>query len=304
VLKDRAIIIGTLFATFAVALAACSSGTTPSVPPASSANAAPVSASNSSATTSIPGHGEYDVSAHYVVFKQVWDTPAIVVIGVQVADDYLKAFPTSTRLDGATIVYPDGSKQVTSAQGEFDAGMSSYAQAHPEKIDGTDITVRVEAPATESLKAITTTIFAPSESEEKHIDSGVIPPGAKPSESPRPDAIVRPDGYIWSCNPQDYHFKQLTVAVPGWSYDSSIITFKGTWYEPHFYVCGTDQPTDAVKWHAVSWRDLNGVYDVWSANFEFKPGYGGQRIAVWWSPSLYLVEHRNVHEQLFELQQQ
>lgn len=299
--KDRAIFVGALFGVLAAVLAACSSGTTALVPPASNADAARASARTFSVNTSIPGRGEYGVSAHYVVFKQIWDRATIVVVGVQLVDDYLKAFPTSTRLGGATIVYPDGSKQVTNAQGEFDAGTSSYAQAHPEKPTGVDIAVRVEPPATKSLKFITTTIFAPSESEEKKIDSGVIPPGTRPVDSPKPDAVVRRDGYIWSCNPDDYHYTKLTTAVDGFSYQSVIITFKGTWYEPHFYTCGTDQPSEAVKWHAVSWKDWDGIWDVWTARFEFKPGNSGQRVAVWWSPSVYSAGHQNVHEQLFQL---
>jgi hypothetical protein len=303
-LRNHTMLIGTGFAVLAAALAACS-GATPAVVPGS-LNAAATNASvqgiNADAG-SIPGHGEFGVSAHYVVFKQIWDTPTIVVIAVQSAGDYLKAFPGSTRIAGATIVYPDGSKQVTNAQGEFDAGMSSYAQAHPEKIDGTDIIVHVEAPAASALKPIVTTIFAPSESEEKKIDSGVVPPGTKPVDSPSPGAVVRLDGYIWSCNPLDYKYNRLFPADPEKVYEFFIHTHKGAWYEPHFYTCGTDQPSDAAKWWNLRWKDqFGGLADVWTVDAEFKPGHGGVRLALWWSPSNYHLFHHNIHDMLISLQ--
>lgn len=297
--KDRTILFGTLFAVLAAALAACSSGTT-IVPNSASADGAHASTPGSSVDApSIPGRGRYGVSAHYVVFKQVWIKPTIVVIGAQSADDYLKAFPASTRIGGATIVYPDGSKQVANEQGEFDAGMSSYAQAHPEKFNGTDIVVHVDSPATASLKAITK-IFAPSESEEKNIESGVIPPGTKPADSPKPGAVVRPDGYIWSCDPKEYDSPRLDSAVEGWDYERSVTTLKGAWYEPHFYTCGTDQPSDALEWSSTGWRTYEHIYDEWSVTAVFKYGFVGQKVALWWSPSYYGVP-QNIHETLIEI---
>jgi hypothetical protein len=295
VLKGRAIFVGTLFSVLTLAVAACSSGNAV-VPSSSSANAAGAVAPELRSDAGIPGKGANDVSAHYVVFKQTWDKPTIVVISIQAADDYLKAFPGSTRLAGAMILYPDGSKQVTDAQGEFDAGMSSYAQAHPEKINGTDIAVFIEAPAAESLKPIQTTIFAPSESEEKKIDSGVIPPGTKPVDSPRPPSVVR-SASAPTCNWWNYgEFKEV---YPLQMYALELSTGKGAWYAPHFDTCGANQPSDAVKWWSLGWRDSLGS-DVWTVDVEFKPGYGGQYIGLWWSPSHYFF-HQDIRQSVLSL---
>jgi hypothetical protein len=300
-LGDRALVFGALLATFATALVACSSNPDASVVPTSSMSGAGASVREPSIRAQIRDHGEFGVSAHYVVLKHVRDTPTIALLNIQIVDDYLKTFPASTRLSGARIVYPDGSTQTADGQGEFDAGMSSYAKSHPEKFNGKDVTVRVEAPTGSLLKTITTAIFAPSESEERKIESGVIPPNAKPRASPRPSTMVRPDGYIWSCDPNDYEEKHLIAMGPELTQSTAIRSVQGAWYEAHFYTCGTDRPTDALEWSGVEWTAVPGtILDRWKVFFIFKPGFTGEKIALWWSPSNYFFR-RNIHDFLIDL---
>lgn len=259
-----------------------------------SALAPPPSPVTTPARPDFPGTSASGVSAHYVVLVQPERNfqSVITVQPAQMAESYRHEFPGAKPLGGAIIVYPDRSTQTADGSGAFDAGMSSYAQAHPQKFEGKDVTVIIKPPSGSSLRPLTTQIFAPSESEETGIESGVIPPGAKPSSPPVPGIVpadANPAGFTWSCDTADYEQKGAHV-FQGWSWQIHFKTADtGHWYEPHFSTCGTDQPSSKIEWSRIEWQKSSDSPDVkWIIHYGLgSQTAGGAGIAAWASPNNY-----------------
>jgi hypothetical protein len=235
------------------------------------------------------------VSAHYTLFKYQarWGLEIVILSAGEVAS-FERFDRGAQRLPGATIVYPDDSTQRTNGSGEFDAGESSYAQAHPEALGGTDVVVTIKPPAGllgKGLQERTASIFSPSEIEEKGICTREMAAqtGAATANHDRPDA------YVWSCNPSDYAYGEL---VKG---DSNFLDFQverlagiPTVYTQHFFVCGTDQKSDAVLWSNIQQletnRDGNAIH--WRVNYLLDRSKAGKtHIAAWASPHHYFLQH-------------
>jgi hypothetical protein len=269
---------GRLSAALAVAgLAACSDGSNALAPQAGLVPTAGVAAQRAAAT--FPGQSAKGVAAHYVVFaRKVSSTSSTIdVISVQEVASYEVPFGSrTTRLHGAVVEYADGSKQSADAHAEFDAGASSYAQAHPEPLSGKDIAVRVHPPKGSTLASTVATIFAPSETEEQKIVSGVIPSDLKPFDEGSASAAV------WSCNPKDYAAKVLQIVTPnrlvGYSY---AVNDETVWYQQHFYTCGTDKASTRIRWSAAHWEHIGAGFGTnahtrWSLDYITDRFYGDE----------------------------
>ncbi len=255
-----------------------------------------------------PGAGQVGVAAHYTaVEKAVNGRMALDVIQSQETADYDAAF-NAKPVGGATIVYPDGSKQKTDVHGEFDASGSAYAHAHPEPVGGRDVLVSVRPPAGSTAAGTVQTIFAPSESQEQQIESGVIP---QPLTAPIDlhDEAAQPS-YIWSCSENDYRNKSVYFAPPDDRQTMTFVVgiFDQAWYTEHFYRCGSDQdvkstlPFSEIRWDSLGfWQKLrfNEAY-MWSIDYSLS-AHPSHRVAVWASPSYYVGGSiENVHVGLTE----
>ena len=233
----------------------------------------------------LPGNSALGVSAHYVVFARKISTGSstIDVIAVQETASYQKAFRLTSRLTGASVEYPDASRQGVNANAEFDAGASSYAQAHPEPLNGKDVVIRVHPPNGTGLKTITTTIFVPSKAEEGKIVSGVIPPE---SDSP----LEVGNAAVWSCDPKNYGAKTLQVVKPnqldGYSF---AVDNETVWYRQEFFTCGTGRASNRILWSAARWEHISAGFGTnahtrWSLNF-IPDRFYGDEVALSAKPS-------------------
>ncbi|HTA39202.1 MAG TPA: hypothetical protein VK760_09010 [Candidatus Acidoferrales bacterium] len=257
-------------------LAACSGGSTGYAPSIDADSATGASVARPGVT--FPGKSQTGVSAHYAVFRRKLLSGAytIDVISVQEVASYQRVFRLQTaRLAGAVIEYPDASTQSVDLHGEFDAGASSYAQAHPEHLNGKDVVIRVHPPKGTGLATVVTTIFAPSEAEEAKIVSGVISPESNPSDA-------RANAAVWSCDPKDYEAKTLQVVKPnrldGYSF---AVNSEHVWYQQQFYTCGTDQASDRIPWSAARWEHISAGFGTsahtrWSLSYIANRFYGDE----------------------------
>jgi hypothetical protein len=272
----------------------CTASGTQSVPVVSQETATNVS-HGAAAPTSQVDRTKCGVSAHYTLFRYEarWGSEIVILAAGEVAS-FERFSKTAERLPNATIVYPDGSTQSTNSYGEFDAGESSYAQAHPEALGGTDVVVTIKPPLGRLGKGLserTAAIFSPSEIEERHICTTEEPPQAVRAATTR----MRSDGYVWSCNPSDYTYGELIAG------DSSFLDFHverlagiPTVYTQHFFVCGTDQKSDAVLWSNIQQLETNRDNTMihWRINYLLDPTKAGRtHIAAWASPHHYFLQH-------------
>jgi hypothetical protein len=289
---------GLAFAVSSLLLAACSGHAAGSLTPALDDSQTPrIQASDAKTKASrFPGASASGVAAHYIVYVQQNSKAAstIAVVPAQEKAGYLKAFAAKP-LPRVAIVYPDRSRQQTDANGAFDAGLSTYAAAHPEKLTGTDVAIVVEPPAVSGIKSLKTSIFAPSEKEELAMTSGVIPTHAKPEASPSP-GVVREPHYIWSCHPADYLYRTIVYVRRG-EFGALHFTAKPldmAWYAPHFYGCGTDiDQGRLVPFSEMRWVGDNQG-NRWTIDYQLTPS--PERLAVWASPSYYVADKiMNVH---------
>lgn len=225
------------------------------------------------------------VVAHYIVFVQPQPADAIEVIQVQEVASYLQAFPKAYRLAGATIVYPDKSKQVTQDDGAFDAGRSAYAEKHPVGKLPHDVTIEVFPPKGKSLAPIVTKIFAPSEGQERGVCSDALASNAvaqRSSSMLRQRSRIGPAGRITSCDPNQYQKKALLRVQPGHAENVSITAYHNTptSYRWNADTCGTDIASDAIAWAARNdFRWFNRTDLTYS--FEVKSGFDNEKIALW-----------------------
>jgi hypothetical protein len=262
---------------------------------------------NAPTLVEFPGQGQAGVAAHYTAVERVVNGQmALDIVQSQEVGDYEAAFNAKS-VAGATIVYPAGSKQQTDAR-EFDASGSAYARAHPEPVGGRDAIISFRPPAGSAAAATTQTVFAPSESQEQQIVSGVIPPGLTAKLDG--DAAASQPNYIWSCSEHDYRNKSVYFAPPDDRQTLIFVVgiFDQAWYTEHFYRCGSDEdvkstiPFSEIRWDSLGfWQKLrfNEAY-MWSIDYSLS-AHPFHRVAVWASPNYYVAGTvENVHVGLTE----
>jgi hypothetical protein len=236
---------------------------------------------------SFPGSHAMGVAAHYVVFTRPYGRFFVAMDAVQVQEipSYKAAFgSTVAPLPGAIVVYPDASRQTADKTGAFDAGISSYAKAHPESIDGTDAIIVIHSPTSFGTKSVAFAIFAPPEAQEKKIESGVT--ATKPATSQRRSGGAS----VWSCDPADYIAKTEYFVTSNELAATGFIAGDGSVsYEAKYDTCGTNSPSTRIAWSSTRWAHLGSSFGVktrtrWSIRF-IPLAFNGSQVALWAQPS-------------------
>ncbi len=285
-----------------------------------------VAASNAPADTEFPGQGELGIVSEYVVFRV--DDDLYLTSEVE-SESFVALFPAATRVGDTRIVYPDGSEQLTTANGNFDASDSSYAAvaAQVPLLQRATSLITFIPPVELGLGEFEGDIFVTTPEEAARIEVGLIPEDAVPDQPPVAGPMasaVRAQGeYVFSDNQGDYlaaqgFFQRATwvgaraTEVPklGAEPGSQIrlefyFRVATTWFTPRLNLAGVpgeyrgddiDVQTnwarlglDVIRWEFVITR--------------VRPASGTpQRVAVWASPNIYFLDlAHNLHLSLVEI---
>lgn len=288
-----------------------------------------VAASNVPADTEFPGQGELGIVSEYVVFRV--DDDLYLTSEVE-AERFLGLFPTATRVGDTRIVYPDGSEQLTTANGNFDASTSPYAAvaAKVPLLQRQTSLITFIPPVELGLGEFEGDIFVTSPEEAARIEVGIIPEDAVPDQppvaGPMASAIRAQGEYVFSGQQNDYLAAQGSFQRATWLSErldyiprlgrevGSEIRFKFrfnaglTWFTPRVNLAdlpgeysGGDIKTD------IKWTRLDGDNIEWEVIITRLHASGGrfpssERLAIWVSPNIYFFDlAHNLHLSLIEI---